>query len=257
MNTVKKAVHVPFELTLLRGFKGCSHWTGKMIWDEATQVIIAIDGMTVRTYEVTTGINRYRINKAHEAPVTVALWFSENEYIVTGCMGGLIKIWACQHTNLSKTKRSRRQKRKSKRHTFRRRRQTQSPALITSLKRHSGAITGLVRHCTETSLIVTSSNDGTLRIWDVDRLVPVVVVPFVGAVASLLVHRTPSGRPRLVCTGKEGAVQTMIVHKVCEFLGAVTANARRITYHPPLSLEEAGSDSVAAPCGRRVMEGIR
>eukprot|EP00752_Nemacystus_decipiens_P003016 g2797.t1 len=48
---------VPFELRFLRGFKGCAHWAGKMVWDEASQVIITIDGMKVKTIEATSDVS--------------------------------------------------------------------------------------------------------------------------------------------------------------------------------------------------------
>ncbi|CBJ27928.1 conserved unknown protein [Ectocarpus siliculosus] len=184
---------VPYELTLLHGFKGCSHWAGRMFFDERSQVIITIDGMKVQKYDAGAATtNLYIIKRAHESPVTVVLWVGESENIVTGCMGGLLKIWACQHTDANGVKRSRRGRwRQHKRLRCARSHRKgcgRSPALVKSFEGHSGGITGLVRHCLNSSYIVSSGADGTLRVWDVDRLAAVTAVSRESDVGLVLVQ---------------------------------------------------------------------
>lgn len=230
-----------------------------MAWDETAQVIITIDGMRVKTYDAATGINRYKINGAHESPVTAGLWFSQSENIITGCFGGLMKVWACQHTSLNGTKQSRRRKKGLRRRKYRRRKYVQSPALIASFKSHNGAVTGLVLHGMDSSWIISSSTDGTLRIWDVDRLVPIATVRIAGAVTSLLAHNAANGRLRIVCTEAKGLVRMMIVHKVCETFDVATEGVQKLHYYPPATnrSEELRGGSVASKCGGKLVEGER
>lgn len=241
---------------------GCSHWVGKMIWDEQAQIILVIDSMMVKTCDAATGTTRHCINRAHEAPVTVGLWFGENESIVTGCVGGGLNIWACQHSDLKqhngrKLIRRRSTKRKPRRRRARRRSSGQrvhsSPALIASFKAHSGAVTGLVRHCTNKSWVVSSSTDDTLRIWDVDGLAGITTVRLDGRIASLWTHRVSADRSRLVCTGPEGRVTTMDVHEISEPFGDGPQRAQRIHYYPSVDSSEndGGISTVATSFGGR------
>lgn len=212
-----------------------------MAWDEATQVITTIDGMRVKTYDAITVTNLHTIRKAHEYPVTVGLWMGESQNIVTGCMRGLLKVWACQHTDVSRGNQGRRRRRhrrgaksRPRRLSFRRKGNGQSPALVELFQGHSGAITGLVRHCLNTSCIVTCGADDTLRVWDVDRLAPVTNVRLPGAATSLWALCGSGGRSRLVWAGPEGHIRTMVVSQVCQPLSFDTDEARNVWYSPPL-----------------------
>lgn len=217
-----------------------------MVWDEPGQVIIAIDGTVINVCDVTTGANLHRIEGAHDTPVTAAMWFGESEHIVTGCVSGILKMWACQHTDVRGTKNSgmsksnnrrRSRKRNNGRNTGTRKRvrRRRLPALMASFRAHCGIITGLVRHCMNSALIISSSADGTLRLWDVDQLAPVSTIRIAGgAVESIMAHSNPGGgRPRLLCTGKGGNIRTMLAHMVCEPLGDIPQETRRIRYYPP------------------------
>lgn len=228
-----------------------------MAWDEATQVITAIDGMRVKTYDAIAATNLHTIRKAHECPVTVGLWMGENQNIVTGCMSGLLKIWACQHTNFTGGRRGRRRRRRRKGARNRPRQPSsgqkghgQSPALVKQFEGHSEAITGLVRHCSNTSCIVTCGADGSLRVWDIDRLALVTNVRLPGAAASLWALFGPGGRSRVVWAGAEGRIRTMVMSQVCQPLSFDTEEARNIQYSSPLgkNIEEAQSISPVASC---------
>ncbi|CAM9370794.1 unnamed protein product [Ectocarpus sp. 6 AP-2014] len=249
---------VPYELTFLHGFKGCSHWAGRMFFDERSQVIITIDGMKVQKYDAGAATtNLYIIKRAHESPVTVVLWVGESENIVTGCMGGLLKIWACQHTDANEVKRSRRGRwRQHKRLRCARSHRKgcgRSPALVKSFDGHSGGITGLVRHCLNSSYIVSSGADGSLRVWDVDRLAAVTVVRVPWAVSSLWTFSGSSGQARLVCAGPDGGIKTMVVRQVCHPLSFDTDVARNIRYFPPVGQSVEETSSVSAN-GKRSRE---
>ena len=214
-----------------------------MVWDEASQVIITVDGMKAKTYDAVTAINLHTIHKAHESPLTVGLWMGESEYIVTGCMGGCIKVWACQHTDINggNNGHRRRLRFRRRRRLHHRRKRTQktrhglSPALVEQFEAHPGAVTGLVRHCLNRSYIVSCSADGTLRVWDVDRLVPVTSVRLPCAATSLWALWGSGGRCRVVYAGAEGSIQTMVVHQVCQPLTFDTEGARNLCYFPPLT----------------------
>ncbi|CAM9092692.1 unnamed protein product [Ectocarpus fasciculatus] len=254
---------VPYELTLLHGFKGCSHWAGRMVFDERSQVIITIDGMKVQKYDAGAAMtNLYIIKRAHKSPVTVVLWVGESENIVTGCMGGLLKIWACQHTDANGVKRSRRgrwrQHKKLRRTRSHRKGCGRSPALVKSFEGHSGGITGLVRHCLNSSYIVSSGADGTLRVWDVDRLAAVTTVRVPWAVSSLWAFSGSGGQARLVCAGPDGGIKTMVVRQVCHPLSFDTDVARNIRYFPPVgqSVEEASSVSTNGTRSRESDVGL-
>lgn len=224
-----------------------------MILDEPSQLLIVINSTRLKTFEVATGNTRHCIDSAHEAPVTSGLWFCDSEHIVTGCLNGLVKIWACQHTDhqlLGRRRRSRRQSKRLRNGSRRRRRESQqTPAQIAQFRGHSGAVTGLVRHGMNSSLVISSSTDGFLQLWNIDRLVSVARVPVVRPVASLLAHRSPGGDPRLVCSGAGGTVSVMISHAVCEILGNTTQEMRRINYVGPLvhvTDQATGDDSAVA-----------
>lgn len=223
-----------FELTLLHGFKGSSSWAGNMVWDEASQIILTIDGMRVKTYDATTTVTttkEHTINKAHESPVTVGLWIHESENIVTGCMGGDLKIWACQHTDVTGAKRLRRQKKK--RSLSRRQGKKQQPALVESFEGHCGTITGLVRHSLNSSYVVSSGADGTLRVWDVDRLCPVTNVLLPYTIASLWATCL-GGESRLSCAGTDGGVRTMVLRQVSHPLSFDADEVQRVRYFSPV-----------------------
>lgn len=219
-----------------------------MVWDEASQVIITIDGMKVKTYDAVTTLNLHTIKKAHESPVTAGLWMGESENIITGCMGGCIKVWACQHTAVNGGNTGHRRRRRFRRRRCRRRERTQrarhglSPALVEQFEGHSSTITGLVRHCLNRSYIVSCSADGTLRVWDVDRLAPVTSVRLPCAATSLWALWGPDGRCRVVYAEAEGSVRTMEVHQVCQPLSFDTEGARNVHYLPPLAGGEEGSE---------------
>lgn len=243
----------PFELTLLHGFKGCSHWAGKMVWDEGGQVVITIDGMRVKTHDAATAVNLHTIRKAHESPVTIGLWMGESEHIITGCMGGTLKVWACQHTDIGGAKQGRRRHRRRRRRlkSVRRPRSSRkghghSPALVEKFEGHCGSITGLVRHSLNSSYIVSSGADGTLRVWDVDRLAPVTNVQLPGAAISLWMLRGPSGQSRLVYAEAEGNIRTMVTSQVYDPLSYDTEGAWNLVYFPPLgdSTKEAAGGLV-------------
>lgn len=225
-----------FELTLLHGFKVSSSWAGTMVWDEAAQVILTIDGTRVKTYNATTTTTTkvHTINKAHESPVTAGLWINESENIVTGCMGGYLKIWACQHTDATGAKRGRRPRwRKKNRIRSRRQGRGQQPALVESFGGHCGAITGLVRHSLNVSYVVSSGADGTLRVWDIDRLSPVTNVQLPYTMASLWAASV-GGEARLLCAGTDGGIRTMVVRQVSQPLSFDTDGAQKVRYFPPL-----------------------
>lgn len=228
-----------------------------MVWDEASQVIITINGMKVKTYDAVTALNLYTIRRAHESPVTAGLWMGESENIVTGCMGGCIKIWACQHTDVNGGNNGRRRRpRRFRRRRCRRRDRTQkprhgqSPALVELFEGHSSTITGLVRHCLNRSYIVSCSADGTLRVWDVDRLAPVTSIRLPHAATSLWALWGPGGRCRLVYAEAQGSIQTMVVHQVCQHVSFDTEGARNVCYLPPLagSAEEPKDVSAIENC---------
>lgn len=212
-----------------------------MIWDEASQVIITIDGMKVKTFDAVTTLNLHTIQKAHESPVTAGLWMGESENIVTGCMSGCIKLWACQHTDVNGGNSGRRRRRfrpcRRRRHRERTKkpRHGQSPALVELFEGHSNTITGLVRHCLNRSYILSCSADGTLRVWDVDRLAPVTSVQLSGAATSLWALWGPGGQCRLVYAEAEGSIRTMVVHQVYRSVSFDTEGARNVCYFPPLA----------------------
>lgn len=221
-----------------------------MFFDERSQVITTIDGMKVQKYDAGAATtNLYIIKRAHESPVTVVLWVGESENIVTGCMGGLLKIWACQHTDANGVKRSRRgrwrQHKRLRRARSHRKGCGRSPALVKSFEGHSGGITGLVRHCLNSSYIVSSGADGTLRVWDVDRLAAVTTVRVPWAVSSLWAFSGSGGQARLVCAGPDEGIKTMVVRQVCHPLSFDTDVARNIRYFSPVgqSVEETSSVS--------------
>ncbi|CAN0094924.1 unnamed protein product [Ectocarpus sp. 12 AP-2014] len=254
---------VPYELTLLHGFKGCSHWAGRMFFDERSQVIITIDGMKVQKYDAGAATtNLYIIKRAHESPVTVVLWVGESENIVTGCMGGLLKIWACQHTDANGVKRSRHGRWRQRKRVWRARAHRKgcgrSPALVKSFEGHSGGITGLVRHCLNSSYIVSSGEDGTLRVWDVDRLAAVTTVRVPWAVSTLWAFSGSGGQARLVCASPDGGIKTMVVRQVCHPLSFDTDVARNIHYFPPVgqSIEEPSSVSANGKRSRESDVGL-
>lgn len=211
-----------------------------MVWDEESQIIITIDGMKVKTYDAVTALNLHTIRKAHESPVTAGLWMGESKNIVTGCMGGSVKVWACQHTDVNRGNNGRRRRRHFRRRSCRRRERTQnssrsqSPALVEQFKGHSGTITGLVRHCLNRAYIISCSTDGSLRVWDVDRLAPVTSVRLPCPATSLWALRGPGGRCRVVYAESEGSIRTMVVHQVCQPLSFDTEGARNVCYSPPL-----------------------
>lgn len=212
-----------------------------MIWDEVGQVIITIDGVRVKTYDAATAINLHTIPKAHESPVTIGLWMGESEYIVTGCMGGRLKVWACQHTDMGGGRQSRRRRRRRRRlrnlrgvRSRRRKGHGKSPALVEKFEGHCGSITGLVRHALNSSYIVSSGVDGTLRVWDVDRLSPVTSIRLPAAATSLWMLHGPGGQSRLVYAEAEGTIRTMITSQVYEPLSYDTEGAINFSYFPPL-----------------------
>lgn len=235
------------------------------MWDEPGQVIIAIDSTVINVCDVATGAILHRIESAHETPVTAAMWFGESEHIVTGCVNGILKMWACQHTDTreecksngttkNSSSRRRRRKRNNGRNLGRRKRVRgrHSPALMASFRAHCGVITGLIRHSANTALVVSSSADGTLRLWDVDRLTPVSTIRRAGggAVESITAYSNPGGgRPRLLCAGKGGNIRTMLAHMVCEPLGDIPQEARKILYSalPPVSCSKGALGSSVAP----------
>ncbi|CAN0157448.1 unnamed protein product [Scytosiphon promiscuus] len=225
-----------FELTMLHGLKGSSSWAGNMVWDEASQVILTIDGTRVKTHVASTltTTKGHTINRAHESPVTVGLWIHESENIVTGCMGGDMKIWACQHSDVTGAKRDRLLRRhKNKRTRSRRRGYRQQPALVKSFGAHCGSITGLVRHSLNSSYVISSGADGMLRVWDVDRLCAVTNV--------LLPYKTASlwttcldGESRLLCAGSDGGIRTMVLRQVSQPLSFDPDGAHNVRYFPPV-----------------------
>lgn len=229
-----------------------------MIWNEASQIIITIDGMKVKTYDAVTAINLHTIQNAHESPVTAGLWMGESENIVTGSMDGGIKVWACQHSHENGGNNAHhRRRRRSRRRRYRRRERTakarhgQSPALVKHFEGHSGTITGLVRHCLNRSYIVSCSADSTLRVWDVDRLAPVTSVRLLCAAASVWALWGPGGRCRVVYSEAEGSIRTMVVHQVCQPLSFDTEGARNVCYFSPLAGSAEGPSGVLAieDCG--------
>lgn len=229
-----------------------------MVWDEASQVVITIDAMKVKTYDAVTAINLHTIHKAHESPVTAGLWMDESENIVTGCMGGCIKVWACQHTDARGGRNGHRRRRRFRRRRCRRRERTQktmhgpSPAFVERFDRHSSTITGLVRHCLNRSYIISSSADGTMRVWDIDRLAPVTTVQLPCAATSLWALWGPGGRCRVVYAEAEkgSSIRTMAVHQVCQPLSFDTEGARDVCYFPPLAVgtEEPSDVSAMKKC---------
>ncbi|CAM9318987.1 unnamed protein product, partial [Hapterophycus canaliculatus] len=232
---------VLFDLTLLHGFKGSSSWAGHMVWDETSQVILTIDGMRVKTFDATTTKTTkvHTIKKAHESPVTVGLWIHESENIVTGCMGGVMKVWACQHTDVVGATGGRfLRRRKQKRIRSRRQGRQQQPALVESFGGHCGAFTGLVRHSLNNSYVVSSCADGTLRVWDVDRLSPITNVQFPYTMASLWATCL-GGESRLLCAGTDGRIRTMVVRQVSQPLSFDEDGAQKLRYCPPF---RAGGD---------------
>lgn len=231
-----------------------------MIWDESTQFVIVIDSLKVETYDAVTGNNRHKITKAHDTPVKVGLWLNNSEQIVTGCVGGTLKVWACQHPDMSRPKHSRariirRRRRKPTRIQSGRRGRNQAPVVVASFGQHSGAITGLIRHPADESLILSSSMDGTLRVWDVHRLSPVTTIELPETAIRLFSCCNTLGQPRLVYAGAEGRVTTMIAYTVCDALRKAVYGVRSIRYHPPLAsnVKDCGTSAPVVSghdCGR-------
>lgn len=246
-----------------------------MIFDEPSQVLAVLNGNRLKTFDVSTGKLLYRIDNKHEA-MTSGLWFGDSELIVTGSANGMVQIWACHHTDgkprgrpnrgsgARKNSGSRcrrtnsRSKRRSRGASFRHARNSlKIPALIAQFREHSGAVTGLVRHGINDSLVVSSGADGTLRVWDVNRLTAVAVVPVAWPVMSFMAYESIGGHnDRLVCAGTEGKVSMMMTERVCQFLGDATHGARRLRYYPPLAEHtegtSLGSDLPSLTTGRLV-----
>lgn len=118
-------------------------------WVGCTLLVNSLDYLYVACernlylYRYSTGQRIHSAHSLHELSITCLLFDEKTGYVLTGSKDKMIRVWNCQHH------------------------------LVCSFDKHTDAITGLIRPTVNTKdpplIVISSSLDGTLRLWNVEK----------------------------------------------------------------------------------------
>jgi len=136
-----------------------SGWARKMIFVSEEGKVIVLKEIEAMVFDSSNGRKLHQLRNLHDQPVTDAILI--NELFLSGSMNGEIKVWStCNCKPI---------------HCFR-----QHTRAVTALRRHSST--------SEDNLVVSSSLDSSVRVWQLDLLQELYFIFLEGPIHNLTVQ---------------------------------------------------------------------
>jgi WD40 repeat protein len=133
--------NLKYEIRKRMKITDCSEWISKVEIDIRHQRILATSENDVEVFSAQSGKLVDKLENMHEHTVTGCVFYAENHYYLTSGKDGLIKVTT----------------------------ETEGKSLVNVLSGHVKPVTALALHPHD-SLLLSSSMDGTVRIWSLETL---------------------------------------------------------------------------------------
>ena len=137
-------------------------WTNKIVYNSTTQgKIYALVDRSLHIFDINWRVRVNMLENIHEASITQCVWYARSQFYITSCNQGLIKCYSNIQMNDSFSNQKASKNNNS---------HSSSLALLHTFNLHTKAVTGLKLHPTVPGLLISSSLDCTIRVFNLEAL---------------------------------------------------------------------------------------
>ncbi|CAM9572284.1 unnamed protein product [Chrysoparadoxa australica] len=225
-----------------------SGWISKIALDKDGLMLAVLRGPDICCHCTHTGQLLYRIDDPSEASVGACLYIPDTHQFVTGNNLGHVLVWYCCQSSSLGSKRRKRNRRRGRRRAHLRNTHRLTKTKMILLKAfdrtgHDGAVTALVQDENE-EVVISSSLDGTLRLYNVDLLIQLAEIDAIEPVLHMigcpaLAGQGGAGGFKLVCASASCCIRVWESKKMACHMGNTPAAGKRMRYLPGAGVIDA------------------
>ena len=131
-------------------FEGCTEWVTKMVYEPDMNRVYAISEQSVSVLNFRTRAVKVRLDNIHDAPLTCVCWYPVDQFYITSCSRGLVRIWSPHHSGKDDVTPS-----------------TSKPTLLHSFNAHTKAVAGIALHPLP-CMLLSAGLDGLVKVYDLE-----------------------------------------------------------------------------------------
>lgn len=192
-------------------FEGCAEWVTKMIYEPLMNRVYAISEQSVSVLNFRTRTVKIRLEDVHDAPLTSVCWYPTDQFYITSCSRGLIRIWSPHHSS-------------SRGETTN---TANKPSMLHSFNAHSKAVAGMTLH-PQPGMLVSAGMDGFVKVFDLESFTVLQTIYAGDGIGRFSLHRFQN-YPVCLLSFSNGDISMWRIDSCCSDFGECASDIVRLT----------------------------